>query len=218
MIIMRAFKTELALNNVQKTACIRHAEAARFTYNRRLARKKEAFATGQKTPTAIDLHRELNRLKKTELSWMYEVPKRAPQEALRHRDNAFMHFFRRVKEKRAGKNVKVGFPRFKSKRNGMGSFHPTGVIHVFEETIQLPRLGLVRLKEGGYLPTSGAHILGATINEKAGLWFVSLQVKSVWGLPRGCDRRHPHYPLLRVHQLSLPHETLNHHMTYPLKK
>jgi putative transposase len=178
MKIMRAFKTELDLNNGQTTACIRHAGAARFAYNWGLARKKEAFANGQKTPTAIDLHRELNGLKKTELSWMYEVSKCAPQEALRDLDNAFVHFFRRVKEKkRAGKNVKVGFPRFKSKKNGLGSFRLTGVIHVFEKTIQLPRLGVVRLKERGYLPTGGAHILSATVSEKAGRWFVSLQVK-----------------------------------------
>lgn len=177
MKIMRAFKTELGLNNVQKTACIRHAGAARFAYNWGLVRKKEAFANGQKTPTAIDLHRELNGLKKTELSWMYEVSKCAPQEALRDLDNAFVHFFRRVKEKRAGKNVKGGFPRFNSKKNGLRSFRLTGVIHVFEKTIQLPRLGVVRLKERGYLPTSGAHILSATVSEKAGRWFVSLQVK-----------------------------------------
>ena len=95
VIVMRAFKTELDLNNQQKSACQRHAGATRYAYN---------------------LHRELIRLKKTELSWMYEVSKCAPQEALRDLDQAFKHFFRRVKEKRAGKAVKVGFPRFKSRK------------------------------------------------------------------------------------------------------
>jgi putative transposase len=37
-------------------------------------------------------------------------------------------------------------------------------------------LGQLRLKEGGYLPTSGVHILSATVSEKGGCWFVSLQV------------------------------------------
>ena len=179
MEILRAFKTELDLNNVQKTACARHAGAARYAYNWGLARKKEAFANGEKTPSAIDLHRELNALKKTELSWMYEVSKCAPQEALRDLDNAFAHFFRRVKEKKAGKKVNAGFPRFKSKKNGVGSFCLTGAIHVFEKAIQLPRLGLLRLKERNYLPMSGVHILGATVSEKAGRWFVSLQVEMV---------------------------------------
>ena len=176
-IVLRAFKTELDLNNKQRTACVRHAGAARFAYNWGLARKQDAFANGEKSPSAIDLHRELNVLKKTELSWMYEVSKCAAQEALRDLDNAFAHFFRRVKEKRAGRNVKAGFPRFKSKKHGLGGFRLTGRIHVFEKAIQLPRLGLLRLKEHGYLPASGVHILSATVSEKGGRWFVSLQVK-----------------------------------------
>jgi putative transposase len=175
--ILRAFKTELDLNNKQKTACLRHAGAARFAYNWGLARKKAAFANREKTPSAIDLHRELNALKKSELAWMYEVSKCAPQEALYNLDNAFAHFFRRLKERRAGKKVKLGFPTFKTKKKGAGSFRLTGAIHVFERSIQLPRLGLLRLKERGYLPTTGVHILSATVSEKAGRWFVSLQVE-----------------------------------------
>jgi putative transposase len=177
MIVLRAFKTELDLNNKQRTACVRHAGAARFAYNWGLARKQEAFSNGQKSPTAIDLHRELNLLKRTELSWMYEVSKCAPQEALRDLDKAFANFFRRVKEKKAGKSVKLGFPRFKSKKHGLGGFRLTGAIHVFEKAVQLPRLGLLRLKERGYLPVNCVHILSATVSEKAGRWFVSLQVE-----------------------------------------
>jgi hypothetical protein len=33
VIMLRAFKTELDLNNAQQSACIRHAGAARFAYN-----------------------------------------------------------------------------------------------------------------------------------------------------------------------------------------
>ncbi len=177
MKILRAFKTELDLNNKQKTACVRHAGVARFAYNWGLARKQESFEKGEKAPSAIDLHRELNRLKKSELSWMYEVSKCAPQEALRDLDKTFAHFFRRVKEKKSGKKVKVGFPRFKSRKRSLGSFRLTGAIHVFKKAIQLPRLGRLRLKERGYLPTGGVHILNATVSEKAGRWFVSLQVE-----------------------------------------
>jgi len=105
------------------------------------------------------------------------VSKCAPQEALRNLDRAFAHFFRRVKEKRAGKKVKVGFPHFKSRKNGLGSFRLTGAMHVFENAIQLPRLGRLRLKECGYLPMAGVHLLSATLSERAGRWFVSLQVE-----------------------------------------
>lgn len=42
MKIQRGFKTELDLNNMQKTACARHAGAARYAYNWGLARKHVA--------------------------------------------------------------------------------------------------------------------------------------------------------------------------------
>jgi len=177
MKILRAYKTELDLNNTQKTACARHAGAARWAYNWGLARKMEAYQNGEKVPTAIDLHRELNLLKQSELSWMYAVSKCAPQEALRNLDQAYAHFFRRVKEKKAGRKVRVGYPKFKSKKNGLGGFRLTGAIHIFENALQLPRLGRLRLKECGYLPVEDVHILGVTVSERAGRWFVSVQIE-----------------------------------------
>ena len=180
MIVLRAYKTELDLNNVQKTACAHHTGAARWAYNWGLARKMEAYQNGEKVPTAIDLHRELNVLKKGELSWMYTISKCAPQEALRNLDQAYAHFFRRVKQKKAGRKIQAGFPKFKSKKNGLGSFRLTGAIHIYDRVIQLPRLGRLRLKERGYLPVEGVHILSATVSERAGHWFVSVQVERIY--------------------------------------
>ena len=165
MKIVRGYKTELDLNDRQRTACAKHAGAARFAYNWGLRRKIDAYeeARGEqggsagRSPTAIDLHRELNALKKSELGWMYQVSKCAPQEALRNLDRAFAHFFRRVALKKEGKlQGPVGFPRFKSRKRGLGSFRLTGSIRIFEDSIQLPRLGRLRLKERGYLPISCA--------------------------------------------------------------
>jgi putative transposase len=87
--IQRAYKTELDLNDKQITACKKHAGAARWAYNWGLARKQEAYRATGKSPSAIDLHRELNALKQTAVPWMYEVSKCAPQEALRNLDAAF---------------------------------------------------------------------------------------------------------------------------------
>jgi len=180
----RAYKTEVALNDKQTTACKRHAGAARFAYNWGLARKQAAYAATGKSPSAIDLHRELNTLKQTELSWMYEVSKCAPQEALRNLDSAFAHFFRRCQLKKAGKlKGKVGYPQRKSKKQGLGSFRLTGAIVVFPAAIQLPRLGRLRLKERGYLPTAGVKLLSATVSEQAGHWYVSVQVEQAQEMP-----------------------------------
>lgn len=166
MKIQRGYKTELRLNNKQKTACLKHAGAARFAYNWGMNQKKMAMEVKDKIPNAIELHRRLNALKKDTFPWMYEVSKCSPQEALRNLDRAFDNLF-----KKRGK-----FPKFKSKRKGIGGFRLTGTIKVTENTIQLPRLGKLKLKESGYLPTD-AKILSATVRERAGRWFVSIQVE-----------------------------------------
>jgi putative transposase len=131
------------------------------------------------------LHKELNALKQTTLCWLYEVSKCAPQEALRDLENAFMQFFRKRKQKKAGTfKGKTGFPRYKSKKRGIGSFRLTGAIHIFADAIQLPRLGCLRLQEKHYLPTHGVKILSATVSERAGSWFVSVQVQEEHEEPR----------------------------------
>ncbi len=178
MQITRGYRTELDLNNKQITACKMHAGAARYAYNWGLKRKQEVYQTTGRSISALELHRELNHLKQTTLPWMYEVSKCAPQEALRDLDSAFTNFFRRVQLKKEGKwRGPPGYPTFKTKRQGLGSFRLTGSIHVYEQAIDLPRLGRLRLKECGYVPTNEVNVLSATVSEEAGRWFVSLQVE-----------------------------------------
>ena len=178
MIVTRAFKTELDPTFRQTELLLQHAGCARKAYNWGLQKKIDAYKATGKSPSAIELHRELNLLKKKPVEeggfpWMYESSKCAPQEALRNLDSAYRSFFRRCK---SGAKRK-GFPRFKSRKNGIGSFRLTGIIRASESSVQLPVLGELRLKEHGYLPVKGVKVLSATVSEAAGRWFVSLQVE-----------------------------------------
>jgi transposase len=178
MHITRGYRTELDLNNKQITICKKHAGCARFAYNWGLKRKQEVYQQTGRSSSAMELHRELNALKPTDFPWMYECSKCAPQEALRDLDKAYKNFFRRVHLNQEGTwKGPLGFPTFKTKRQGLGSFRLTGSIHVYEKAIDLPRLGRLRLKECGYLPTFGVNVLAATVSEEAGRWFVSVQVE-----------------------------------------
>ena len=153
MLVQRAYKTELDLNNRQMTACRQHAGAARWAYNWGLRIKQERYKATKRSPTAIELHRELNALKKTDVPWMYQVSKCAPQEALWNLDAAFQQFFRRCALKKQGTwTGTLGYPKYKTKKRGLGSFRLTGSIVVSEKAIVLPRLGRLRLKEREYLP------------------------------------------------------------------
>lgn len=189
MEILRAYKVEIDPNNVQRTALLKHAGAARFAWNWGLARRKQEYEETGKSSNAITQHRQLNELKKTDFPWMYDVSKAAPQEALRDLDKAYQNFFRRVKK--GGETP--GFPKFKSRKNGIGSFRTTGAIHVENARIKLPRIGWLRLKEHGYIPIDGIHVLSVTVSESAGHWFVSVQcrqeieVAQATGEPVGVD-------------------------------
>ncbi len=177
MKITRGYKTELDLNDEQRTACLKHAGASRFANNWGLSHSLEAYRTTGKRPTALALHRELNKLKKTEYPWMYEVSKCAPQEALRDLEKVYKNFFRRVELKKQGKwKGKLGFPKMKKKSKAIGSFRLTGSIKVFADAVQLPRLGRLRLHEHDFIPRD-AKVLSATVSEEAGRWFVSIQVE-----------------------------------------
>jgi putative transposase len=108
---------------------------------------------------------------------------------VRNLDTAFAHCFRRYQLQQDGKlRGKLGYPQRKTKKKGLGSFRLTGSIVVFPDAIQLPRLGRLRLKERGYLPTSGVKMLSATVSEQAGHWYVSIQVEHEQTVPANSGR------------------------------
>lgn len=173
MKIYRAYKTELDPNNAQRTLFIKACGVARFAWNWGLARRIEEYKLTGKSSSCYDQQKQLNAIKDEQFPWMREVSKSVPEGALGNVDSAFKNFWRRCKE---GKGTK-GFPRFKSKRNGLGSFKVRVSDSITNNAIWIARVGWVRLKERGYIPTSGVKINSATVSEKAGRWFVSVQVE-----------------------------------------
>ena len=154
------------------------AGISRYAYNYGLARKEEAYTKGEPYPYANDLQRELTARKHDDLPWLDSVSKWIVQNALRDLDQAFKNFFEKCKLKKQGKwKGKCGYPKFKSKHKGRGSFRLDCPVHVYTGCVQLPRLGKIRLKEQEYIPTWGVKVLSATVSEKAGRWFVSIQVE-----------------------------------------
>lgn len=178
MKISKAYKTELKPNNKQKTLLRKSAGTSRFTYNWGLSESERNYQETGKRLSPMELHRSLNKLKKTVFPWMYEVSKCAPQEALRDLDKAYNNFFIDLKKKKENPKYRMKFnlPIYKSKKKSKKSFRLTGSIKVENNHIKLPRIGKVRLKERGYIPKD-KHILSATCSERAGRWFVSVSVE-----------------------------------------
>ena len=173
----------------QARAFGRACGTARKAWNWGLARKREAWNARKaaldagvapedapRVPTAVDLHRELNLLKKKPkedggFPWMYEVSKCAPQEALRDLDGAFGHFFRRVKT-----GEKPGYPRFKARGRNPGHARFTGSIRVKDSRIHLPRIGSVRFMPGDQTYIPDGFYSTASLVESCGRWYVSVRL------------------------------------------
>ena len=186
MKINRAYKVELKPNNVQQTFFNKSVGVARLAYNWGLNLSIEQYKSDNKSKFlgAIGLHKELNKLKKDKFNFMYEVSKQVPQNALRDLDTAFTNFFRAIKKG----NNKVGFPKFKSKKGSKQSFRIDGdSIKITSTHIKLPKIGLVRLKEHGYIPTiesindteiiQSIKYTSATVSKEVDRWFVSVSVE-----------------------------------------
>ena len=145
------------------------AGTARFVYNWGLAQRKEEYKQTGKSSNFFEQNKKLNVLKKTNFPWMYEVSSYIPQQALRNLQQAFENFFRRVKN-----GEKPGYPKFK-KKGIKDNFEFRDYIRLQHRTIQLPRIGLIRLKET--TEKFKGRILSATVSRDTDRWFVSLQVE-----------------------------------------
>jgi putative transposase len=170
--MLLGFKTELKLNNQQRTLLSKHAGVARHAWNwgnrlclQILENNKNNPENKIKFPTAIDLHKWLVALVKPEKLWYYEVSKCSPQYALRHLSSAWNDCF--------GK--KKGRPNFK-KKGRHDSFTLDGTIKVLDHfKIQVPVIGILKTYEKlpfGYQPKN------VTISLKADRWFVSFKIET----------------------------------------
>src|SRR5919199_1338674 len=141
--MLLGFKTELKLNNHQRTQLAKHAGVARHAWNWGLGLTKQILDHNSsnpqdkiKFPTAVDLHKWLVAMVKPECPWYYEVSKCAPQYALRQLAEAWKQGFKKVKKP----------PRFK-KKGRADSFTVDGSLAVDHFRVKIPVIGWVKTYE-----------------------------------------------------------------------
>jgi putative transposase len=164
MIVLQAYRYELAPTKHEEECLLRHAGTARFAYNWAIERCRRALAERERIPSGWALGREWNVWKRTNAPWWKEVSKCAPQGAFRNVQWAYEKW-------RSGQTHEPRFHRRKAK----DSFRLDGSIRVADGRVQLPRIGAVRTKEST-LKFRG-RILSATVRREVDRWFVSLNVE-----------------------------------------
>lgn len=127
---------------------------------------------------------DLTKLKR-ELLWLKEVDSIALQSSIKDLDVAYQNFFRSLNTK----TCKVGFPKFKSKKNNNKSYRTKGEwIRIKESSITLPKLGNVKCRVSKQIE---GRILSATISQTpSGKYFASfictnvdiIQIQQTWNM------------------------------------
>ncbi len=170
MLVYKGHKIQLQPNNKQETTFIYWAGIARWAYNWGLGRKIKSYEETGKSPSAYDLRKEITQLKKTdEYTWLNTVSTSIPRTALMQLEEAYISFFRRVKNG----NKKPGFPKFKSKKRGKVVFHlEPDQVRVEGKRIRLPKIGWVRMTKP--LRFKGVLVGTVAVSERASKWYVSL--------------------------------------------
>lgn len=163
-----SYKFRIYPNKTQEDLIQRTFGCVRFVYNHYLAQRIEQYEATGKAPTRFMQDKDLTVLKHAkDTLWLCEVDKCALQNALRHLDTAYQNFFRGLKQ---GK--RVGFPRFKSKKDNHKSYVTNSNIKVVDKTVQLPKLGKVKCRVSKEVQ---GRILSATVSQNpSGKYFVSL--------------------------------------------
>ena len=154
-------------NKEQQDLINRTFGCCRLIYNKGLAMRNDAFASGQKGFKYAQTSSMLTELKKQDdFAFLKEVDSIALQQSLRDLDRGFKNFF----EKR------TGYPRFKSKGNNHQSYRTINQdnnIRIVDKHIKLPKLGYVKIKQSMEV----GHINNVTIERTpTGKYFVVLNV------------------------------------------
>jgi len=167
--MLLGFKTELRLNNKQRTALAKHSGVSRHAWNWGLGLTKQILDHNRdnpgdkiKFPTGIDLHKWLIVLVKPICPWYYEVSKCAPQYALRQLAQAWKDAFKKNKKP----------PRFKCKGKH-DSFTLDGSIQLDHFKIRVPVIGWLRTYER--LPVR-FQPKSVTLSRTADRWFISFKM------------------------------------------
>ena len=171
--MLKAYKYRIYPNKKQEILINKNIGCTRFVFNHYLSERIDSYKSEQKSLNYSDNANNLKLLKK-EYEWLKEVESTSLQQTLRDLDQAYKNFFRRVKQG----GDKVGFPKFKSKKNNKQSYRCQVVnnnVSINGNRIKLPKLGIVKIRNSRQF---NGIIKNATISKtNTNKYYVSLCVE-----------------------------------------
>ncbi len=146
---MKRYSYRLYPDKEQRGQLDRVFGCVRVVYNDVIAARRNAHAQGEKSPSVYELMNAMARSKKTEERvWLADVTDVALQQSMRDADRAYQNFWASLTGKRKGR--RIGFPRFKSRKDHHDSFRITGRANFVVRKVGAHR-GQVRLPKIGWV-------------------------------------------------------------------
>ncbi|MCX4431443.1 RNA-guided endonuclease InsQ/TnpB family protein [Streptomyces mirabilis] len=165
--VKRTFKYRFYPTDAQAAELSRTFGCVRKVYNMALAARTQAWVTRQERVNYNQTSAMLTAWKKTEeLAYLNEVSSVPLQQALRHLQTAFTHFF--------GKRAK--YPRFKSRKKSRRSAeYTTSAFRFRDGELRLAKMSEpLRIAWSRPLPEGVSPSMATVSQDAAGRWFVSL--------------------------------------------
>jgi len=140
----KAFKYRLYPTRKQEKALQQTLTTCRMLYNNALEQRISTYKDSQESVTYCD---QANALVTNKNDYQKQVYSQVLQDTLKRLDTSYGNFFRRVKEKKSGKKIKVGFPRFKPDQRYNSFCYPQSGFRLTNDCrrIKLSKIGDVRL-------------------------------------------------------------------------
>ena len=137
-------------------------------YNLLLTVKKETYLANGKTLTKYDLNKDIKYFRDiyTEFKGVHPQVLQNVSDRL---SKAFNNFFRRVKEKKSGKKIRVGFPRYKKWLKSI-TYPQSGFKFISDKKLRISKIGNVPITLHR-LPKGKVKTM-CIKREKSGKWFV----------------------------------------------
>ena len=183
--MIRAHRLRLNPTPEQAVYFRKAAGTARFVFNWGLAAwKAHKAAHPGEAHGALALKKDFNALKGEQFPWVYDVAKDVAEGAFTNLAAALKNHYNSQAGKRAGR--KVGFPRFKTKKNARQSFRLNNdKLDVADHALYVPKLGWVNMAEALRLD---GKIMGAVVSKTSSHWYVSITVEMEAPPPQAFER------------------------------
>ena len=139
----KSFKIRLLPTEEQEILMWKSIGCGRFAYNWALNRCNELYKQGVKYNMS-NIRKEFTQLKKQEeFKWLNEVSNTTMVESMRNLDKAFKQFFK----------IKIGYPKFKSKRKSKQSFYVRcDSLYFLKGKCNIEKIGKVKYKTNYKIP------------------------------------------------------------------